>query len=307
MDLEPRLLRYFLAVAEELHFGRAAARLYISQPSLSNQIRKLEETLGTPLFQRSTRQVQLTAAGRALLEEAPAALAGLERAAGQTRLAGAGAATTLRLGYTPVASFDTLPALLAECQKGDPELTIVARELFSAAIPELLVAGDLDVGVALHPQPLAGVETELLRSEPVTALLSNRHHLAGSQSVSLRELRDEPLLLFPRQLAPVYYDRIVAACQRAGFQPRIQTFEDPPVSAMVARLSGGREIGLTPASFAIHAAEAGADIVAREIVKPTILAELSILWPARAPSTALAGFLENARSCAADKGWLAQQ
>jgi DNA-binding transcriptional LysR family regulator len=187
--------------------------------------------------------VQLTAAGRTLLDEAPAAL---DRAAEHTRLAGAGAVMTLRLGYTPVVGFDTLPALLATAEQDHPELTVVAREHFSAAIPERLLAGDLDVGIALHPEPIGGVEGELLRSEPVTALLSTRHRLAGAQSISLGELRNEPLLLFPRPLAPAYYDRIVAACERAGFQPRIQSFQDPPVNAMLARLPGGHEIGLTP-------------------------------------------------------------
>src|SRR4029077_15694263 len=98
MDLEPRLLRYFLAVAHELHFGRAAARLYISQPSLSNQIRSLESTLGTDLFVRTRRRVELTPAGRALLEEAPLALAALERVAERARLAGEGVVGTVRLG-----------------------------------------------------------------------------------------------------------------------------------------------------------------------------------------------------------------
>jgi DNA-binding transcriptional LysR family regulator len=249
--------------------------------------------------------VQLTAAGRTLLEEAPAALAALERAAEHTRRAGAAAATTLQLGYTPVVGFDTLPALLATAEHDHPELTIVAREHFSAAIPERLLAGDLDIGIALHPEPVGGVEGELLRSEPVTALLSTRHRLADRQSISLRELRDEPLLLFPRQLAPAYYDRIVTACERAGFQPRIQSFHDPPVNAMLARLPGGHEIGLTPASLAIHAAEAGLDIVARDIIDPVIQAELSILWPTRTPSAAVANFLDSARRCATNKHWLA--
>src|SRR6201997_3910227 len=128
MDLEPRLLRYFLAVAEELHFGRAAARLYIAQPSLSNQIHKLERTLGTDLFVRDSRHVALTTAGQALLEEAPVALAALERAADRARLAGAGIAGTIRLGYTPAAGFETLGAILAAVEHDNPNITVVPSE-----------------------------------------------------------------------------------------------------------------------------------------------------------------------------------
>jgi hypothetical protein len=192
--------------------------------------------------------------------------------------------------------------LLATAEQDHPDLTVVAREHFSASIPERLLAGDLDIGVALHPQPVSGVNSELLRSEPVTALLSKRYRLADAQAISLGELRDETLLLFPRQLAPAYDDCIVAACERAGFQPRIQSFQDTPVNAMLARLPGGRDVGLTPASFAIHVAEAAPDIVAREIVDPLILAELSIPWPGRGPSAAVARFLDSARSCAAANG-----
>src|ERR1700747_3175677 len=154
MDLEPRLLRYFVAVAEELHFGRAAARLYISQPSLSNQIHKLERTLGADLFVRDSRHVELTTAGRALLEEAPLALAALDRVAEGARLAGAGIAGTVRLAYTPLATFETLGSILAAVEDDSPNLPIVPSEVFSAAIPGRVLAGKVDVGLALHPETM---------------------------------------------------------------------------------------------------------------------------------------------------------
>src|ERR1700749_4302910 len=196
MDLEPRLLRYFVAVAPELHFGRAAARLYISQPSLSNQIHNLERTLGTDLFIRNSRQVALTPAGRALLEEAPLALAALERAAERARLAGAGIAGTVRLGYAPMAGFETLAAILAAVEHDSPNVTVIASERFSAEIPSRVLAGELDVGLALHPEPMRGVRSELLRREPHVVLLSQRHRLAGTDPISLGSLENETLLLF---------------------------------------------------------------------------------------------------------------
>jgi DNA-binding transcriptional LysR family regulator len=291
-------------VAEELHFGRAAARLYISQPSLSHQIRKLEETLGIPLFVRTSRRVQLTAAGRTLLEEAPRVLAALDQAVERTRLAGSGIATTIRLGYTPVANFDTLTTLLDALLAEHPDLMVDAREIFSAEIPERLCAGDLDIGLALSPQPTDGVGSEILRQEAVSALLSTRHRLAGAPKIPLADLSDETLLLFPRRLAPAYYDGIVAACQEAGFSPDICTFEDPPVNAMLARLASGREVGLAPASFAEHAAQAGNRVTARDVVDPQIRAELSVLWPTNDTSPAIASVLATARRCAERNGWL---
>src|SRR5258707_1203688 len=171
MDLEPRLLRYFLAVAQELHFGRAAARLYISQPSLSNQIHKLEHTLGTDLFARTSRQVSLTPAGRALLEEAPLAPGALKRAAERARLAGAGIAGTVRLGYAPMAGYETLGAILTAVEHDSPKMTVVARELFSAEIPGRVLASELDIGLALLPERMKGVRSEPLRREALALLL----------------------------------------------------------------------------------------------------------------------------------------
>jgi DNA-binding transcriptional LysR family regulator len=228
MDLEPRLLRYFLAVAQELHFGRAAARLYISQPSLSNQIRNLERVLGTDLFVRNSRQVALTPAGRALLEEAPLALGALDRAAERARLAGAGIAGTVRLGYAPMAGYETLGAILAAAEHDSPNLTVIASELFSSEVPGRVLAGELDVGLALFPAPMRGVRSRLLRAEPLALVFGQHHLLAAADPVPVASLAGETLLMFPRELAPGYYDRVIAACEQHGFQPEIRAFTDPP-------------------------------------------------------------------------------
>jgi DNA-binding transcriptional LysR family regulator len=304
MDLEPRLLRYFLAVANELHFGRAAARLYISQPSLSNQIRTLERTLGTDLFVRTSRQVELTPAGRALLEEAPVALAALERAAERARLAGEGVAGTVRLGYSPMAGYETLGTILTAVEHDSPNVTVIASESFSAQIPGRVLAGELDVGVALFPEPMRGVRTELLRMEPLAVLLGEGHPLAELDPMPLGRLESETLLLFPRELAPTYYDRVVEACEWSGFQPRVKTFADPPPQAMVARVRATHEVGLPPTSFAFHAAAAQLGVVARALVEPTISVDWSAVWASRAQSGAIAGLLESARRCSEENSWL---
>jgi len=246
----------------------------------------------------------LTPAGRALLEEAPLALGALERAAERARLAGAGIAGTVRLGYAPMAGYETLGAILTAVEHDSPNVTVVASELFSAEIPARVLAGELDIGLALFPEPMRGVRSEPLRMEPLALLLGTHHRLAGADSIPLTSLENETLLLFPRELAPGYYDRVIAACEQSGFQPRVRTFTDPPPPAMVARLRATREVGLPPASFAFHAAAAEPGVVARKIVQPEIPVEWSILWAARAQSAAIARCLESARRCSEKNGWL---
>ena len=271
---------------------------------MSNQIHKLEQTLGTDLFARDSRHVELTTAGRALLEEAPLALAALERAAERARLAGEGIAGTVRLGYAPTAGFETLGAILAAVEQDTPNVTVIASELFSAEIPGRVLTGELDVGVALHPEPMRGVRSEPLRMEPHVLLVSQRHRLAGTDPISLSSLENETLLLFPRELAPAYYDRIIAAFEESGFEPRVVSFADPPPQAMLARLQAGREVGLPPASLGSHAAGVDSGLIALEIAQPGIVGEWSILWAARAPSAAVGRFLESARRCADQNNWL---
>ncbi len=246
----------------------------------------------------------MTAAGHTLLEQAPLALAVLEQAAERTRLAGEGITGTVRLGYPPLASFETLGTILAAVENDNPNLTVIPSELFSAEIPGRLLAGELDIGLALHPEPMRGIRVEVLRDEPLAAQLSKRHRLAQTDSIPLPELEHETLLLFPRELAPAYYDRIMETCERAGFRAQVRTFPKPPVNAMLARLLGAHEVGLSPASFAFNSAQAEPGVVARKIVDPQILAEWSILWSARAQTAAIARFLQSARRCAADNHWL---
>jgi hypothetical protein len=122
--------------------------------------------------------------------------------------------------------------------------------------------------------------------------------------VPLGRLESETLLLFPRELAPTYYDRVIAACERSGFQPQVKTFSNPPPQAMVARLRATREVGLPPASFAFHAAAAQLGVVARKLVEPTILVDWSVVWPSRAQSGATPRLLESARKCSEENSWL---
>ncbi len=210
----------------------------------------------------------------------------------------------MRLGYTPAASFETLGTILAAVEEDNPNMTIVPSEVFSAEIPGRVLAGKVDVGLALHPEPMRGVRSEPLRVEPLALLVGKRHRLADASAVPLASLQNETLLLFPRELAPAYYDRIIAACEQAGFEPRVKAFPDPPPQAMVARLPAGREVCLAPTSFAVHAAAAEPNILVRTIGEPGILAEWSIVWPARARSAAIERFLGSARRWAHENNWL---
>jgi hypothetical protein len=203
-----------------------------------------------------------------------------------------------------VASFETLGTILAAVQDDNPNMTVVPSEVFSAEVPGRVLAGKVDVGVALHPEPMRGVRSEPLRVEPLMLLVGKRHRLAGESVVPLASLKGETLVLFPRELSPAYYDRIIAACEQAGFEPRITAFPDPPPNAMLARLPAGREVNLAPASFALPAAAADPGVVALKIAEPGILAEWSILWSARAQSAAITRFLDSTRRYAHNNNWL---
>ncbi|WP_276761688.1 LysR family transcriptional regulator [Mycolicibacter arupensis] len=186
-------MRHFVVAAEELHFSRAAARVYLAQQALSRQIKDLEDELGVRLFERTTRNVTLTPAGEVFLEGARAVLAALDGAAAAAQQTARGMAGTLRLGYVPGAALELTAPIIAEFRERHPDVSVQMRE-FPVTDPSAGVAsGAADVAFLRLPQSTPNLMTEILAIDPVVAMVSASHRLAGRESVSVRDLLDEPI------------------------------------------------------------------------------------------------------------------
>ena len=222
--MELRHLRYFVAVAEELHFGRAAARLRIAQPPLSRQIRDLERELGTTLFERGPRGVDLTPAGRAFLPEARLTLAQAERAHRTAQRAARGETGRLRVGFVDAATHSgILPDVLGFFRMHLPSIGLSLFELDPLQQAEALRDGRIDLGVLYSPPADAErwLRIETVYADPLIAALPRAHRLASRKSLKLADLADEPFVLFPRPIATTVYDDIIGRCRTAGFSPRV--------------------------------------------------------------------------------------
>ena len=222
--MELRHLRYFVAVAEELHFGRAAERLHIAQPPLSRQIRDLERELGTPLFERVPRGVELTPVGRAFLPEARLTLAQAERAQRTAQRAARGEIGRLRVGFVEAATYSgILPDVLGFFRMHLPNIGLSLFEMDAAQQAEALRDGRIDVGILHSPPPDAErwLRTEPVYADPLIAAVPYAHRLAGRARLALRDLAAESFVLFPRDVGPALYDDIIARCRAAGFSPRV--------------------------------------------------------------------------------------
>ena len=208
MEPESRLLRYFLAVAEELNFTRAANNLHIAQPSLSAQIRRLEAQLGVPLLRRSTRAVALTEAGQALLDRGPAALAGLEQAWQAARRAGRGEVGTLRLAYPLSAGHDTAPRLVQALHQAYPRIAVTTDVLPTPKVLRAVRDARADAGIARAPAPMEGTRLQPLRHDQIGVLVATDHPLAHKPAVELGDVADYPVVLHPRTANPSHHDFI---------------------------------------------------------------------------------------------------
>ena len=222
--MELRHLRYFVAVAEELHFGRAAARLHIAQPPLSRQIRDLEREVGAPLFERVPRGVELTAAGAAFLPEARLTLAQAERARRTAQRAARGEIGRLRVGFVEAAIYSgVLPDVLGFFRMHLPNIGLSLFEMDSVQQAAAFREGRIDLGILHSPPPDADrwLRTEPVYTDPLIAAVPHTHRLAARRRLALGDLAAEPFVLFPRPVAPALYDDIIARCRSAGFSPRV--------------------------------------------------------------------------------------
>ena len=221
--VELRHLRYFIAVAEELNFSRAAERMHMAQPPLSAAIRQLERDLGVDLFVRTTREVRLTDAGSAFLQGARRTLADAERAAEDAKRAAAGKLGHLRIAYSWSTRFETLPTLGRAFRAGHPDVELLGHEMWNARMPAAFGNGSIDIALSLCPEIAAELELAPIRKERMVALLPEAHRLAGEEAIRLAALSDEEFVVFPREIAPRLHDAFMAIYRRAGFEPRLRS------------------------------------------------------------------------------------
>jgi DNA-binding transcriptional LysR family regulator len=219
---ELRRLRYFLAVARTRNFTRAAAQLHVAQPALSRQVRQLEEELGVELLRRTTHEVELTAAGRHLLDEGPALLAAADELWRAARAFGAGARGAVVLGYGASAGYETVPLLLRALGERVPGLQVTTRLLSLGEILDGLRGGTLDVGVARCPPRSPDLTARVLRDERQGALLRRDDDRAGGATFALTALGQTALLLHPREANPGHYDAVLGLLRERGVDPRVR-------------------------------------------------------------------------------------
>lgn len=297
MDL--RQFRYFVAVAEELHFGRAAERLHLSQPPVSLAIKALEEELGVLLFQRTSRRILLTEIGQELLREARAVLRRVEAMKDHAARASQGKIGSLSIGFISLADYNFLPAALSQFHENFPDIQVSLHESTSDVIASDLEKGILDIGYLFPPPTMSPAlkYRRMVREKLVVALPEN-HPLAGLKRVPMRRLSGERFFLFPRHYGPLAFDTIVGFCVQHGFSPRLEQ-EARQMQTTVSLVSSGRGVALVPESIQRLRREG---VVYRPLVGPTPLIEQGVAYRADDDSAIIKGFLDCMLSLATGSG-----
>jgi DNA-binding transcriptional LysR family regulator len=302
-----RQLRYFIAVAEEKHFGRAAARLSMTQPPLSQAIRALEETLGVELFARTKRSVELTPVGTDLLPEVRRLLASAEGLRPLAQSLARGEAGVLSLAFVSTADYGLLPLLLRDFGARHPRVRLQLAEATSDVQIDELVAGRVDAGLVIAPLPprhLAQLSWLPIAREPLVIAMSSETAARvarrpdedwSDEAISLRDVGDAPLVIFPRRLAPGFYDIIMDCYGVAGLTPRVGQ-EAIQMQTIVSLVSAGMGVALVPQSLR-NLRRTG--VVYRPLRESVPAIETGLVWRTGEVSPVLAGFIEIVRAYAA--------
>jgi DNA-binding transcriptional LysR family regulator len=296
--MELRQLRFFVTLAEELHFGHAAAREHIVQSALSQQLQRLERELGVRLLERSTHHVALTPAGTAFLVEARQILAHVDRAAEAARRA-SGAPPSLRVGVVD-AAYDSMPLILREVQARHPDLEIHQVE---AGVPEqfaLLAGGRLDVGLGRASLAPPQVASELFRLDPLGVVVPAGHRFAALPEVPVAALVAEPLLLAEQERAPEFNQFLVELCRSVGFTPTVYHGTVESVRTGLDLVAQGRCMSCVPASCAL----AWPGVVWKPLTEPVSRYPWSVLWRSDDDSEHVRTVLDCARALSHELGWL---
>ena len=293
--MELRHLRYFVAVGEEEHFGRAAERLHVVQPALTRQVRQLEEELGCALFERLKWGVRLTEAGKSFLDEARRLLSDLGRGVERTRLVAQGKVGRLRVAFSEAATYggEELPSILRHFRGGWPDVRLDLSPSTSLSAVEQVRNREVDVAfVYIPPSNPRELGSHTISVERVVLALPQAHPLVTRKRLSLRDLNDEPLIVPPRTAATVVYDAVLSACRTAGVRLKVAQ-EVASYTTMLSLVAGG--IGL---SFVVESAERTKPdgVVLRDIGDLRVKAQLFAVWRKDNTAPALLNFVEMIRS-----------
>lgn len=295
--IELRHLRYFIAVAEELHFGRAANRLHMAQPPLSQQIRQLETQLGFQLFYRTKRSVQLTEAGEVFLQESRKLLRQLDQAVRTGRQVSRGEKGQLAIGFVSSAAYNVLPRILRSVRADLPEVKLELHELTTDQQLQWLSDSRVDVGFIRPPIDDASLQTMVILEEPLVVALPENHSLIHQSQISLLSISSAPFILFPRPLAPGLYDQIISLCQQSGFSPNVvqEAIQMQTIISLVAAEIG---IAIVPVSLQ-NLQRTG--VVYRSLIEPTPKAQIATVWRKDDRSAVMQRFLEVVYQLTADQ------
>jgi DNA-binding transcriptional LysR family regulator len=287
---ELRHFRSFTVLAETLHFRRAAERLSIAQPALSQQIQQLERELGVRLLERTQRRVALTAAGSVFLEHARSTLAQATEAVRLARQAGRGEVGHLGVGAVTSALYGVFPEVVRVFRERYRSVHLTLHELPGNEQTRALRAGRIQVSFLRPPVNEPDIEVRTIAREPWVVAMPNAHPLSNRARVSLRSLEAEPFVSFARELAPVLYDQLISMCQRAGFSPRI--VQEAQMQTIISLVAAGIGVALVPATLQ-NLSRAG--LMYKRLAGVTARVELAVAWRREDPSPLLKSFLDVVR------------